>query len=147
MKLNLGCGKRKLEGYLNIDIQESVDPDLCHDILNGLPLEDNSVEEVRAFDFLEHMPLGRQVDVINDIWRVLKNDGLFEHLTPSTDGRGAFCDPTHLSFWNILSWRYYTDDAHRELYNIKAKFIIEVLGDTITEDSIIHTYGKMRAVK
>ena len=29
-------------------------------------------------------------------------------LTPSTDGRGAFQDPTHVSFWNSNSFWYYT---------------------------------------
>jgi hypothetical protein len=28
---------------------------------------------------------------------------------PSTDGKGAWCDPTHTSFWNDLSFRYYTN--------------------------------------
>jgi hypothetical protein len=28
---------------------------------------------------------------------------------PSSEGKGAFCDPTHVSFWNDLSFRYYTD--------------------------------------
>jgi hypothetical protein len=30
-------------------------------------------------------------------------------LTPSTDGRGAFQDPTHVSFLNENSFWYYTD--------------------------------------
>lgn len=147
MKINLGSGPRKLDGYVNIDIQGQCNPDLCHDVLDGLPFSDNSVDEVCAFDFLEHMPVGRQIDVVTDIWRVLKPGGRFEHFTPSTDGRGAFCDPTHKSFWNIMSWRYYTDDAHRALYGIKAKFKIETLRDLITEDHVIHTHGVMRAVK
>jgi len=29
-------------------------------------------------------------------------------LTPSTDGRGAFQDPTHVGFWNSNSFWYYT---------------------------------------
>ena len=28
---------------------------------------------------------------------------------PSTDGRGAWQDPTHVSFWNEHSFWYYTD--------------------------------------
>lgn len=147
MKLNLGSGNRPIAGYVNIDIQERVNPDVVCDVLHGLPYEDNSVDEVRSFDFLEHMPLGSQIDIITEIWRVLKGGGLFEHFTPSTDGRGAFCDPTHMSFWNILSWRYYTDDAHRSLYGIRAKFEVDTLHDVATEPGVVHTYGKMRAVK
>ena len=34
---------------------------------------------------------------------------------PSTDGRGAFQDPTHVSFWNENSFTYYTE-AGRAAY-------------------------------
>ena len=34
--------------------------------------------------------------------------GWFLALTPSADGRGAFQDPTHVSFWNSNSFWYYT---------------------------------------
>ncbi len=147
VKLNLGSGNRPQKGYVNIDIQERVNPDLVCDVLAGLPYEDNSVDEVRAFDFLEHLPLGSQINTITEIWRVLNNGGLLEHFTPSTDGRGAFCDPTHLSFWNRNSWRYYTEDSHMALYGIKAKFEIIELRDILTGDNIIHTYGRLNAIK
>jgi hypothetical protein len=40
--------------------------------------------------------------------RCLAPMGWFLTLTPSTDGRGAFQDPTHISFWNSNSFWYYT---------------------------------------
>jgi hypothetical protein len=44
---------------------------------------------------------------------------------PSTDGRGAWCDPTHLSYWNQASWRYATIPAVNRQYlpDIKARFV------------------------
>ena len=148
LKLNLGCGYRKLEGYVNLDDRSIVEPDLLCDISNVLPYRDNEIDEVRAFDFLEHIPIGKTVKVIEDIYRVLKPGGLFEHFTPSTDGRGAFQDPTHISFWNINSWFYYMDDNYRNLCGINAKFEGE-LKDILTDrhNNIVHTYGKLRAVK
>ena len=32
MKINYGCGETKLEGFVNIDIEESVEPDLVCDV-------------------------------------------------------------------------------------------------------------------
>ena len=141
-KLNLGSGPKRLEGYVNID--NRAECDLVCDVTEGLPYEDNTVEEVRAFDFLEHIPLGKTVGVIEEVYRVLKIDGIFEHLTPSTDGRGAFQDPFHLSFWNINSWFYYTNPAWN-IYGIKALFGIIKLEDLGKENdsSIIHTHGVM----
>lgn len=148
MKLNLGSGYRKLDGFVNIDNRREVNPDLVCDVTHGLPFPDSSIEEVRAFDFLEHVPIGKTVPLIEEIWRVLELDGRFLSMTPSTDGRGAFQDPTHVSFWNCNSWLYFVDDAHRELYGIRAKFRGEIF-DRITnpEMRIIHTFGEIYAVK
>ena len=32
IKLNLGCGRNKFPGYINIDIEEAVQPDLVWDV-------------------------------------------------------------------------------------------------------------------
>ena len=148
IKLNLGCGLRRIEGYTNIDNRAEVNPDIVCDIFDRLKYDDSSVDEVRAFDFLEHIPIGKTVAVIEEIYRVLKPGGRFEHMTPSSDGRGAFMDPTHVSFWNINSWFYYMVDSYRDLYGIKAKFSGE-LRDIISDDRhhIIHTYGVLNAIK
>ena len=148
VKINLGSGYRPREGFINIDSREECGPDLCYDVTDGLPFEDNSVDYVLATDFLEHIPIGLVVGVIEDIYRILKPGGTLEHLTPSTDGRGAFCDPTHVSFWNAASWLYYTSDEHRSLYGIQAKFEGQSK-DIVTNETwgIIHTHGILTAIK
>ena len=148
LKLNLGSGFRNIPGYINIDNRESTPADLVYDITTGLPYDDNSVDEVRAYDILEHIPIGQTVPLVEEIYRVLKPGGKFEHFTPSTDGRGAFQDPDHKSFWNINSWLYFMDDAHRALYGTKAKFQGNNT-DVVTnpELKIIHTHGILFAVK
>lgn len=143
LKLNLGSGYQKLDGFVNIDSRPETGPDLCIDVAQGLPYVDNSVDEVRAFDFLEHIPADKMIFVMEEIHRVLKPGGKFESLTPSTDGRGAFQDPTHRSFWNRNSWFYYSLPAYRKLYGIKAEFEIRVCEDKLdnpAEWNIVHTY-------
>jgi len=56
MKLHLGCGYDKKEGYVNCDISEEVNPDKIVDINKTLPFEDNSVEEIFMNHVLEHTP-------------------------------------------------------------------------------------------
>ena len=148
MKINLGSGYRKLDGYWNVDNREETKPDQCFDLTLGLPYENNSVSEVRAYDILEHIPIGKVVPLIEEIYRVLEPNGRFVSFTPSTDGRGAFQDPTHVSFWNINTWLYYTVDIYRELYGIKAKFKIDTLRDEFTdvESMVIHTFADLRKV-
>lgn len=145
MKINLGCGYRKLDGYVNIDNRLEVKPDIVCDGLN-LPFPDGSVDSVVAVDYLEHIPTGKTVDQIEEIWRVLKHGGMLYHLTPSTDGRGAFQDPTHVSYWNINSWLYYTHPAYRDLYGIKANFTGTNI-DIWSGERVCHTEGRLTAVK
>lgn len=80
-------------------------------------LADNSVGVVRAADFLEHVPTGRIVELMNLVYRKLVPGGLFLTLTPAVcdnegrTGRGAFQDPTHVSFWSSNNFWYYTDHS------------------------------------
>lgn len=151
VKINLGCGFKKVPGYINIDNRQECKPDRLLNIAkNGLKgFDDNSVDEVRAYDFLEHVPPDNVFFVMDEIWRVLKPDGRFEHFTPSTDGRGAFQDPTHRSWWNKNSWWYWDRIEEHRLYSPKAMFRREELRDIRTdiENQVVHTFGVHRAVK
>lgn len=120
--LDLGAAYRKRAGYLGVDIQEGAGVDMVVDVREGIPLPDNSVGVIRAVDFLEHIP--DKIQVINEIYRLLAHGGMLLSNTPSTDGRGAFQDPTHVAFYNENSFWYYTRDNYRNfVHEIKCKFI------------------------
>lgn len=78
-----------------------------HDLDGAWPAPDGSVGILRAYDAVEH--LRDPVHTMNEAYRVLAPGGWLMISVPSTNGLGAFCDPTHVSFWNRLSFRYYTD--------------------------------------
>jgi len=86
---------------------EPFDIALGHDLDRPWPMADSSVGVIRATDAIEH--LKDPVHTMNEAYRVLAPGGFFLSATPSTDGRGAFQDPTHVSFWNENSFFYYTD--------------------------------------
>jgi hypothetical protein len=70
----------------------------------------NSVGCINAIDCLASVSAGKEViQVMNRCYDLLVPGGWLLIDVPSTDGRGAFCDPTHVSFWNELSFRYYTN--------------------------------------
>jgi len=148
LKIDLGCGRRKKEGFFGIDCQELEGVDLVCDCNNIIPLEDNIAEEINAVDFLEHVNNDKRIHIMNEVWRLLKHDGIFTSITPSTDGRGAFQDPTHYAFWNQNSFLYYTDDGHRNLYGIKAKFnVIELRTSPKNEFGVCYVIATLKAVK
>jgi SAM-dependent methyltransferase len=114
-RLNLGCGETKRHGYVNVDISDQVNADLVVD-LNVLPWpwEDGSIDEVFTQDCFEHLsPLGRVngqaniIAVLAEVFRVLKPGGKVEIVVPSTDGPGAWQDPTHVTFWNRNTFLYF----------------------------------------
>lgn len=102
-KIDLGGGFSKPEGYTSVDLTNG---DITADLNKRFPFEDSSVGVIRAWDVLEH--LKDPVHAMNEIYRVLKPGGWLLSQTPSTDGRGAFQDPTHVSYWNQNSFWYYT---------------------------------------
>jgi predicted SAM-dependent methyltransferase len=145
--LNLGCGYAPVDGFVNIDNRLEVKPDLCCDVIAGLPYADGTVDYVRAHDFLEHIPIGDTVSVIDEIWRVLKPGGMFESFTPDAEhGQAAFQDPHHVSFWVENTWLYYSDKASRELYGTRANFSVE-MKRVESEGRIFHLHVFAKAIK
>ncbi|HBR15158.1 MAG TPA: hypothetical protein DD723_06425 [Candidatus Omnitrophica bacterium] len=75
MKLHLGCGTKKLEGWINIDSVKACEPDLVHDISTPLPFKDLSMDEVLAEDLLEHFDKYARYVVFYEWIRVMKIGG------------------------------------------------------------------------
>lgn len=150
MRLNLGVGRNKIDGYIGIDRRKEVDPDICCDITKGLPFENDSVDEVVALDFLEHIPIESTIFVVTEIWRVLKHGCLFRSSTPDAEhGQGAWIDPTHINPWVEGRWLYFSHPAYREIYDIQANFEIISLYRELTDvrNRIYHLKIDAAAVK
>jgi len=75
LKLHLGCGTKKLDGWVNIDSVAACKPDKIHDISRPLPYAEQSVDEILAEDLLEHFDKYMRYVVMADWARVLKVGG------------------------------------------------------------------------
>lgn len=118
--LDLGSAHNKPAGYEGVDKHAGPGVDIVSDIMD-LMLPPNSVGVIRAVDFLEHV--SDKVALMNRLWELLAHGGMLLSMTPSTDGRGAWQDPTHVSGWNENSFWYYTEDKYRAFVpEIEAKF-------------------------
>lgn len=122
-------------GYTSVAAR---DAGVICDLRRGLPFSDSSVGSIRAYDFLEHVPgccepscdhgadgaRGKCViGLMNEIHRVLAPGGWLVARVPSTDGRGAFQDPSNRSFWNLNSFWYYTRGQQaRSVPGIRCRF-------------------------
>ena len=78
MKLNLGCGHRLLDGFVNVDLPGNWSnklPDVAADVTKRLPFDDGSAEEVHAYHVLEHIWRWQVEDTLRDWVRVLAPGG------------------------------------------------------------------------
>jgi len=72
-KINIGCGDKKLDGYVNIDLSNA---DLIHDVRQPLPYKDNSIQEIYAKHIIEHFSRAEWELIKKDWYRVLEPNGL-----------------------------------------------------------------------
>jgi len=134
----------KAKGYISYD---KYDADLTGDLNSKWGLNDNSVGIIRAHDAIEH--LRDPIHTMNEAWRVLCHGGFFMIQVPSTDGMGAWSDPTHCSYWNIRSFRHYTEEGMRRyLRGCNCRFQIVRLRNIIKwEDKIPYVEAHLIAIK
>lgn len=104
--IELGCGLRKAEGAIGLDINPRSDADvLCNLDFGNLPFRDSSVDKVLAYDVLEHVD--NFVAVVEDIWRILKPGGILEVSAPFMSSVNYFSDPTHRRAFTSKSFDYF----------------------------------------
>lgn len=75
LKLNIGCGDSKIDGYINIDAERKCKPDIVLDITEEqLPHKANTVDEILFFHCIEHIRKLLHRKILLEFYRVLKND-------------------------------------------------------------------------
>jgi len=137
--LDLGSGPDP-KNYFNLDEAYGVDiydtgnprvrvADLA---IEPIPFEDNYFEGACAQDFLEHVPrilyipqrITPFINVMSEVWRVLKPGGEFMAKTPAYPTPEAFQDPTHVNIITENTYYYFAgiglDLCH--LYGFKGEF-------------------------
>lgn len=75
IKLNIGCGALKLEGYFNIDTNTTHNPDIVWDCTNLNLFMDDSVDEIIALHMIEHIDVWKVQEMLANWWSKLKYGG------------------------------------------------------------------------
>lgn len=93
-KLNLGCGPKRMEGCLNVDVSPRAASDLTVDLEKfPWPFPDDHFDEIYAFDVIEH--LSDTVATMREILRVAAPGAKIHFTVPHFSSPNAFADPTH----------------------------------------------------
>lgn len=129
-KVELGGRMNAKAGYITVDLKDS---QIIHDLNKPWPFADSSVGCIRAMDIFQH--LKDPLFTMKELYRILSPAGWAFIRVPSTDGRGAFQDPTHISYWNENSFQYYTKSDKAKYIDTPVKFQSSRLYTTqMTED-------------
>jgi SAM-dependent methyltransferase len=119
MKINLGSGYKRIDGFLNVDDDPLVEPDFLVDIeRDHLPFEDNTVEEVRAHHILEHIGEGF-IPLMQEIYRVCKHGAILDIVVPHHFHDNFYSDPTHkrpITVGGMYMFCQKTNKEHIEAY-------------------------------
>jgi SAM-dependent methyltransferase len=102
-KLDLCSGtaapRRKEEGYTTIDARAFDGVDYVSELGKApLPFEDDTFDEIRAHDALEHIRDGF-FELIDECWRVLKPKGIFDIHVPRFPAGTSVMHPDHVRFF------------------------------------------------
>ena len=118
MKLNIGCGKKHLKGYVNCDREKCVKPDKIVDLEKRLPFKDNTIEEVIGNHVLACVT--NFIPLMHELRRVCKDGALLKFTVPFYSSVGAFSDPLHVRFFTPFSFDYFAKNEEL-LYEAKSE--------------------------
>lgn len=106
VKLDLGCGPNKREGFTGVDVKTFPGVDVVLDLTTEeWPWEDASVDEAHSSHFLEHLTGMQRAYFFNELHRVLKPGGKATIITPHWASNRAYGDVTHQ--WPPVSEMFY----------------------------------------
>ncbi|HAH53914.1 MAG TPA: class I SAM-dependent methyltransferase [Flavobacterium sp.] len=159
--LDLGCGANprnpfNAEFLYGVDIRNRLNSSdsskftykSANLTLEKIPFEDNFFDSISAYDFLEHIPRlicneGKVVfpfvDLMTEIFRVLKPEGQFYAITPVFPKESVFVDPTHVNFISKNSHKYFVSPHNwASMYGFNGSFRVirvEVVNFSYEEDN------------
>lgn len=138
-KLNFGAGKtcKEWKDFDNVDIQKGDGIYKSFDFDKfPYPLKDDTYDYVWSRSVLEHLFYPDKV--LDELWRVCKNNAIIEIIVPSYNNKSAYAHFQHRGFFSDITFINYVEDFDNINYpNIKKKFEIVYL------ENIPTRYGKI----
>jgi ubiquinone/menaquinone biosynthesis C-methylase UbiE len=114
--IEIGCGSTpKIKDAITVDIVDLDGIDVVADVSKGLPFNDNSIDEIHSYHFLEHVE--DLHFLFQEMHRVLKEGGLIIGTVPHFSNPYYYSDPTHKTFFGLYTFSYF--DKEQQLFKRK----------------------------
>ena len=129
LKLDLGAGQNPQPGFTSVDLY-APNPDIRCDLFKfPLPWENDSVSEIFASHFIEHIPREIRWPFFEECWRILNPEGTMRIFVPSWKSERAYGDMTHVFPPVVAMFFFYLNKGWRDAnkltygpYAIKCNF-------------------------
>lgn len=154
LRLNVGCGRKRLNGYVNIDVvsRSGAEPDIVCDFTKSpIPLDDECASEVLAVHVFEHFFPWECEALLADWHRLLMPGGKLALEMPDIVkcARNLVASsPDNISYWGI-----YGDPRHRDPFmmhkwgwtfaTIKPLLVSNGFGNVKEKQTVFHRCGKV----
>lgn len=119
VRLNLGCGRNIVPGWINIDRAPGPGVDVVTDLERGelwttlgTRAPANSVDTILACHVLEHIHY--LIPLLRECHRVLRPGGHLVVLVPHLGSDDAWEDPTHVRAFSERSWIYFQQATYEQ---------------------------------
>jgi len=108
IRLDIGCGGAKQKNWVGMDIRRLPGVDIVHDAQKfPYPLKANSCFQILLSHLWEHIEPKHRVNLMNELWRIMKPEGQLLISVPYYLSFGACQDPTHYTCPNEATFTYF----------------------------------------
>lgn len=85
VKINLGSGHWKLDGWVNVDLDAGSEPDVLANLARPLPFRDQVAWLMHTEDFIDQLELEQALQFLRECHRVLRPGGVLRVLSPDLE--------------------------------------------------------------
>jgi ubiquinone/menaquinone biosynthesis C-methylase UbiE len=103
-RLHWGCNTITPAGWINSDIKKGPSIELSCDILEGLPLDDGSIEYISSQHALQELQIADQERALRELRRVLKPNGVLRLGLPDLDRAIAAYQRGRREYFQVDAW-------------------------------------------
>lgn len=148
VKINLGCGHKPKDDYINVDMRDIPGVDIVAAV-DLLPFEENSVSEIYSSHLIEHFPEEKLVRHILPYWlKVLKPGGTIRIVAPDAESMCKAFSNGEMSFRDFKEVTFgaqdYDGDFHYTMFTPDS--ITEILNKVGFIKARLLDYGRINGL-
>lgn len=114
MKLNLGSGDTRYEGYLNVDSNPLFKAEYTFDLSKRWEIEDDTVTDIIAYHIMEHLDI---FHTVKEMYRVCCKNAIIDVRVPHPRHDYFLGDPGHCTMITVESMNRFDQSIESGLMN------------------------------